>query len=258
MKIMEDRTERIAKKIISMAHFGTYGGFNFFIKSKDLYEAAHVHAKKGTKVVKFWLKPKVSLFRPKKTAIPFNASELGDCTKIVEEHREEFLKKFQDEQRKNGIAENQRNQQRRKKAFRIPSMIKKKTIETLPFLGDLLSAIERSLIEDIICDNDSCVISFIPNRHGVKAWLELCRFKGKQHIDFELIEACEGDRKFLDYEVFISDENKRPVQRKIVSELQKCYARKDRTERIAKKITELYDEPQGGNKIENLSEADSL
>ena len=32
----------------------------------------------------------------------------------------------------------------------------------------------------------------------------------------------------------------------------------DRTERIAKKITELYDEPQGGNKIENLSEADSL
>ena len=44
----------------------------------------------------------------------------------------------------------------------------------------------------------------------------------------------------------------------IIEQVGEMKIMEDRTERIAKKITELYDEPQGGNKIENLSEADSL
>lgn len=48
MKEVENRIERIAKRITAMARFGYYGGFRFFIYSYDINEKEHIHMQKKT------------------------------------------------------------------------------------------------------------------------------------------------------------------------------------------------------------------
>ena len=112
----------------------------------------------------------------------------------------------------------------------------KETIEKLPFLVDLFKVIDKSTVEDIICEGDSCIIFFVPNDRGIKAWLEFCLFKGKQYLDFELVEAQDGEKKYLDYRVFVSEENKNSVMNKVELELRKCYKTPTKVKLAAKSI----------------------
>ena len=137
----------------------------------------------------------------------------------------QFLSKFKNEQKKNNIStKTQRKTTRRKSALEVKDYsLDKKTLLVLPVIKGLLSKINSSWIERTICDEESCIVFFKPNKENIKPWLEICLFNGKQHIDFEIVTASDGDEKFLDYETFVTKQNENKVLNKIWSEINKLY-----------------------------------
>jgi hypothetical protein len=63
-----------------------FGSARFFFYSNESTEAPHVHVERADAVAKFWLDP-VSLASFSR----FRAHELRRLSKIVSEHRQEFL-----------------------------------------------------------------------------------------------------------------------------------------------------------------------
>lgn len=62
------------------------GPYRFFFYSNEEGEPAHIHVQEGRKLAKFWLSP-VDLASSRH----FAAHELSALTRLVKEHREEFL-----------------------------------------------------------------------------------------------------------------------------------------------------------------------
>ncbi|MEK7406258.1 MAG: DUF4160 domain-containing protein [Acidobacteriota bacterium] len=63
--------------------------YRFFFVSLDRSEPPHVHVRRENMVAKYWLDP-VALER----AGGFSRAELGAIVKLVQEHRERFLKSW--------------------------------------------------------------------------------------------------------------------------------------------------------------------
>ena len=61
------------------------GPYRFFFYSSDKLEPPHIHVERQNNVAKFWLEP-VRL----QNSGGFKRSEIQELVKIVEEHREEF------------------------------------------------------------------------------------------------------------------------------------------------------------------------
>lgn len=70
----------------------TINGIVFFIYSSDQFEdRLHIHVRDGNQnLAKFWLEPEVELFRND----GFSTKELNKIRKLVEEHKEELIKKL--------------------------------------------------------------------------------------------------------------------------------------------------------------------
>ena len=62
------------------------GRYRFFFFSNEGQEPAHIHVKSGGDEAKFWLEPVVL-----EANYGFNARELNEIERLVEEHRELFL-----------------------------------------------------------------------------------------------------------------------------------------------------------------------
>jgi hypothetical protein len=62
------------------------GAYRFFFYSNEGTEPAHIHVREGKKLAKFWLEP-VSVA----SSTRFAARELNELTRLVGNHREEFL-----------------------------------------------------------------------------------------------------------------------------------------------------------------------
>jgi hypothetical protein len=67
----------------------TIGPYRFFFWSAEPGEPAHVHVQRDTAQAKFWLTP-VTVAR----AIGFKQHELNQIEKIVIEHQQEWLEKW--------------------------------------------------------------------------------------------------------------------------------------------------------------------
>jgi len=65
------------------------GPHRFFFFSNEGDEPPHIHIETADNYAKFWLEP-VMLAR----SVGYNASELNQLRKLVEEHRELFLEKW--------------------------------------------------------------------------------------------------------------------------------------------------------------------
>jgi hypothetical protein len=65
------------------------GPYRFFFFSREGQEPAHIHVESGDNAAKFWLTPVELAW-----AVGFNARQLGQIRKIVEEHMELFLEKW--------------------------------------------------------------------------------------------------------------------------------------------------------------------
>ncbi|OPX21348.1 MAG: hypothetical protein B1H03_06780 [Planctomycetales bacterium 4484_113] len=65
------------------------GPHRFFFFSNEGDEPPHIHIETAENYAKFWLEP-VMLAR----SVGYNASELNQLRKLVEEHRELFLEKW--------------------------------------------------------------------------------------------------------------------------------------------------------------------
>jgi hypothetical protein len=65
------------------------GPYRFFFYSGDAHEPPHVHVEREGKCAKFWLEP-VRL----ETSGWFSRAEINTLTRIVEENREEFVRKW--------------------------------------------------------------------------------------------------------------------------------------------------------------------
>jgi len=65
------------------------GRFRFFFFSNESQEPAHIHVKAGSDEAKFWLTPVRLVFNR-----GFNGRELNQIALIVEEHRHEFLERW--------------------------------------------------------------------------------------------------------------------------------------------------------------------
>ena len=63
--------------------------YRFFFVSSDRGESPHIHVRRDNMVAKFWLEP-VALER----AGGFSRVDLNALQKLVQEHREEFLKRW--------------------------------------------------------------------------------------------------------------------------------------------------------------------
>ena len=66
------------------------GPYRFFIYSQDCGEPPHVHISRDQQVAKFWLDP-VELVSPGR----FTGHELRDIERIIREHHEELMTKWQ-------------------------------------------------------------------------------------------------------------------------------------------------------------------
>jgi len=65
------------------------GPHRFFFFSNEGDEPPHIHVETAENYAKFWLEP-VMLAR----SVGYNASELNQLRKLVEEHRELFVEKW--------------------------------------------------------------------------------------------------------------------------------------------------------------------
>lgn len=64
-------------------------GYRFFFFSLEGHEPPHIHVEQAEKFAKFWLSP-VSLVKSR----GFRSGELSEIQKIVEEHRDILLEKW--------------------------------------------------------------------------------------------------------------------------------------------------------------------
>ncbi|MGI8656751.1 MAG: DUF4160 domain-containing protein [Pyrinomonadaceae bacterium] len=64
-------------------------GYRFFFFSMEGTEPPHIHVEQAERYAKFWLNP-VSLVKSR----GFRSGELSEMQKIVEEHRESFVEKW--------------------------------------------------------------------------------------------------------------------------------------------------------------------
>ena len=64
-------------------------GYRFFFFSLEGHEPPHIHVEQADKFAKFWLSP-VSLVKSR----GFRSGELSEIQKIVEEHRDILLEKW--------------------------------------------------------------------------------------------------------------------------------------------------------------------
>jgi len=67
------------------------GPYRFYFYSHESFEPPHVHVDREMLSAKFWLEP-ITLSRN----IGFNARELNKIYKIIVNHREQFLEKWND------------------------------------------------------------------------------------------------------------------------------------------------------------------
>lgn len=162
-----------ARELVSMANFGTYCGFRFFIWSADTNEnRMHIHAAKDGKIAKFWLEPSVELADDGK----MSDVDLNKCKKVVIQHLDEFKQKFSNELKK-------RNASKNKRAF----IIDKTILEKMPLVSALVKKLNE--IKNVICDNQNmrCAIEF-RRKSNVEPWIEIVYNKRSniQNIHFEL------------------------------------------------------------------------
>jgi len=65
-------------------------GISFLFYSNEGNEPPHIHVKKGDAEAKFWLEPMIEM----DFSEDFSVSELRFIREVVEEHREEFIRKL--------------------------------------------------------------------------------------------------------------------------------------------------------------------
>jgi hypothetical protein len=65
-------------------------GFSFLFYSNEGMEPPHIHVKKGDGEAKFWLEPIIEM----EFSDDFSVSELRFIREIIEQHREEFIRKW--------------------------------------------------------------------------------------------------------------------------------------------------------------------
>jgi uncharacterized protein YabE (DUF348 family) len=71
------------------------GPYRFYFYSHDLVEPLHVHVDAGGKTAKVWLNP-ISVAN----SIGFNAIELGELQRLVDQHRAQILEAWREHFRK--------------------------------------------------------------------------------------------------------------------------------------------------------------
>ena len=65
-------------------------GFSFLFYSNEGKEPPHIHVKKGDGEAKFWLEPIIEM----EFSEDFSVSELRFIRETVEEHRDEFIRRW--------------------------------------------------------------------------------------------------------------------------------------------------------------------
>jgi len=80
-------------RLLSVPTFLRAGPYRFFCYSNEGNEPPHVHIERDKNTAKFWLEDFVYLARPSKG---FAAHELTQIQSLVEEHRAECLRKWDD------------------------------------------------------------------------------------------------------------------------------------------------------------------
>lgn len=205
-----EKMNQFGKSVTAMSTLGFYGGFRFAVYSADVKERAHVHAEKDNRKVKFWLLPEVELFQPNGAKCQFTPKEVRDCKRIINLHKQEFLNKFYKILESSGGS----NSSSQRKSGHVISRITRKY---LPIVKDFYRILPKECIQYVINDDDEngCHFVFFPNKNGIEPWLEVCLFRGQQHVHFEIV-LNTGYKHFFEYEEFVSPENKEEILRNIL------------------------------------------
>ncbi len=67
-------------------------GISFLFYSNEGQEPPHIHVRKADAEAKFWLEPTVEM----EFSNDFSVSELRFIREIIEQHREDFIRKWRD------------------------------------------------------------------------------------------------------------------------------------------------------------------
>lgn len=182
-----------------------YGEYRFFIWSDDTSEnRMHVHVRHDGKICKFWLEPQIELADHGR----FSEQQINDCRKIIEEHQDEFIEKFQKELKKSV-----------KNAFVIDDRIKK----SVPLAEILLKKIDNQWISDVIIDENKPRLAIeFKSINGAEPWIEISFSEqtNGQYVHFE-IGYDEADTFEFNTTVVNGHENE--VTEKIAEFIEKSY-----------------------------------